>query len=527
MIKNTYSKGQNTFVTILELLRVKHTKSYSNKYFNEHPYNANLLGLSKMLSDYNIRNIALEIKDKKHGIFSLNFPFIAFISNDFVTVLKIGTEKIYYIWRGIKVIDPLDEFIDRWSGIVLIAESDETSIEPNYNENKKNELFAIGMKNILLIGISIFLGFSFYSNYSQYNLGYILILILNLIGVFIGSLLVLKQMHIQSRYADKICLFIKNNDCNNILDSKASKFLGLIGWSEIGLSYFISNTLIMIFIPKFIIYLSFINICVLPYSFWSIWYQKVKVKQWCTLCIIVQLLLWLIFSANLGFSIIQVPTYNIFDLLLLGSIYIVPLSIIFVFLPKLIDGNKVVEITHSINSLKMKDEVFLAVLRQQPHYEVDKFTSSILFGNTESRNLITILSNPHCGPCADLHNRVEALMDQLGNNVCLQYIFTSFNGYESSARFLISAYFNNNSDYAKISYSKWFKGEKYYIEETLNKYGYDIDNVNTIKESEKHDNWNKLNRIGQTPTILINGYILPVEYMIEDIKYFIDINIDA
>jgi len=46
-------KHQNTFVALLDLLNVKHTNDFSNRYFNEHPHKYNLFGLSKMLSDYN------------------------------------------------------------------------------------------------------------------------------------------------------------------------------------------------------------------------------------------------------------------------------------------------------------------------------------------------------------------------------------------------------------------------------------------------------------------------------------------
>ena len=58
-------KGENTFVTLLSLLGVKYTESFSEQYFNEHPHKYNLYGLSKMLSDYGIRNAATRIEDKK------------------------------------------------------------------------------------------------------------------------------------------------------------------------------------------------------------------------------------------------------------------------------------------------------------------------------------------------------------------------------------------------------------------------------------------------------------------------------
>ena len=57
-------KSRNIFVTLLDLLGVRHTESFSDKYFNEHPHKFNLYGLSKMLSDYKVRNAATQIEDK-------------------------------------------------------------------------------------------------------------------------------------------------------------------------------------------------------------------------------------------------------------------------------------------------------------------------------------------------------------------------------------------------------------------------------------------------------------------------------
>jgi len=47
-------KNRNIFVAYLDLLKVKHTDTFSRKYFEEHPNKYNLLGLSQMLSDYGI-----------------------------------------------------------------------------------------------------------------------------------------------------------------------------------------------------------------------------------------------------------------------------------------------------------------------------------------------------------------------------------------------------------------------------------------------------------------------------------------
>lgn len=60
---------------------------------------------------------------------------------------------------------------------------------------------------------------------------------------------------------------------------------------EVGFSYFLSNIIVVVFLTDLISYYAIINIFALPYTVWSVWYQKFKAKQWCVLCLIVQLIL--------------------------------------------------------------------------------------------------------------------------------------------------------------------------------------------------------------------------------------------
>ena len=103
-----------------------------------------------------------------------------------------------------------------------------------------------------------------------------LLLTINLAGLYIGWLLLLKQMRIQSRYADKICSLFKQKDCNNVLESKAAKLFGIISLSEIGFGYFSANVLLLLFFPASLSAIALLNILTLPFTLWSVWYQGVK-----------------------------------------------------------------------------------------------------------------------------------------------------------------------------------------------------------------------------------------------------------
>jgi hypothetical protein len=329
---------QSIFVSFLDRLKVKHSKTFSDRYFNEHPHKYNLFGLSKMLSDYGIENAGTKIVDKETDIFNIELPFIAHFGNEFVVVYKMDSDKVHYIWNSKNLSIPINEFLKAWTGIILLADPNDNSAEPDYKEHKKKEVLNFLQKSLFLFAACLLLIIAYLSRSLFTNTGLTLLLIINLTGVYTAYLLVLKQMHIQSKYADKICSLFSKSDCNNILETQAAKLWGVFGWSEIGLGYFTANVFIILFLPHLVFYLAIVNIFTLPYSFWSVWYQKVKAKQWCPLCLIVQVILWAIFAVNCLFGLIQFPVFHwisLVYLLIIACIYAVDMFVINILIPQL------------------------------------------------------------------------------------------------------------------------------------------------------------------------------------------------
>ena len=523
MIKKRNNKGQNVFTSFLNLLGVKHTESFSNKHFREHPHKYNLFGLSKMLSDYGVANKSFKTENKEEAIKALDAPFIAHTGGDFVAVYQITADKVHYLWQGKSVTTTLDEFVQTWTGAILLAEAGGNSIEPNYKENRKKEWLQILKKLGIISAIGLLAGLFFVHNRVYENIDRLLTLLITLSGLYVTYLLMQKQLYIHSEYSDKICSLFKQSDCNNVLESKAAKLGGVISWSEIGFGYFISNAIVILLLPNLFVYLVIINIFTLPYAFWSIWYQKFKAKQWCPLCLIVLVQLWAIFAINLLFGLIQMPTFEVFEILLVGAIYFIPSVAANLLAPLISQAQKTEQITQEFNALKIDEDVFDAFLKKQTRYEVDKSTSKILFGNPESDILITILTNPHCAPCSTMHTRVEKLLQDMNNSIAIQYILSSFNEeFESSARFLTAAYLTYPIEKVKVIYNEWFQEGKYKREEFFSKYACTQDEQ-TEAEFLQHKKWKEASQLRATPTVLVNGYAFPMNYKIEDLKYFTEI----
>jgi len=160
---------------------------------------------------------------------------------------------------------PIDKFIESWTGVVLLAEASKKSIEPDYKDHRKAETLKLLKKSALISALCLIAILAYIYNIYYTKLGISLLLLINIVGLNIGWLLLLKQMRIQSRYADKICSLFKQKDCNNVLESKAAKLFGTISLSEIGFGYFSANVLLLLFSPSSLSAIALLNILTLPW----------------------------------------------------------------------------------------------------------------------------------------------------------------------------------------------------------------------------------------------------------------------
>ena len=523
------SNRQNIFITLLELLKVKHTKEFSNQYFNEHPHKYNMYGLSKMLSEYRVENVAIRIDDKERNLKEIQTPFIAQFGKDFAAVYKVDSKNISFVWQSLSHELPVTKFIEAWSGVTLLAETSQNSIEPDYKEHRKTTLLQFFIKALLFCAGGFILLATYLWSALYTSIGLSLLLLINLAGVFISWLLMLRHLHIQSRYADKICSLFKQSNCNSVLESSAAKLFGIIGWSEVGLGYFITNVILLLFAPALITYVALINLVTLPFAFWSVWYQYSKAKQWCPLCLTVQVLLWLIFAVNCIWGYIQMPQLGfeaLLTLTMVGCGYAAAILGLTVLLPHVNTENTVQELRQSINSIKADEDVFATLLKKQSFYETNDCHSVIHFGDSNAPLQLSVLSNPYCNPCSKMHKRLEELLKKTGNHIGIQYILSSFRKeLNTTNKYLIAACLAKDQSALQI-FSDWFEKGKVLKDEYFKDQGLNMDNPEIEAEFARHESWKKKSQIRGTPTILVNGYQLPENYKIEDLQNFTDFNVN-
>ncbi len=313
------------FSDFLTALRVKHTEAYSDKRFAEMPF-ASMYGLSVLLREYGVASAGVTIpaERKEESLPKLPIPFLADTPDGFAIITDISGGTATYLSQHRRFSASVEEVAAGWNGIALLASPRAGAGEPEYGKHRISEVAdAVKTKLLAVLWAAIVVYAMFASGLSGHWAAWLL-LALDCIGLFFSWMLVQKSLGFNTRAAEAVCSVLDEGGCDVIARSEASSFMGIFKWSEVGLAYFSVSLAAMLLVPQSLPALALINILCLPYTIWSIWYQKFKAKAWCTLCVSVQCTLWLLFGSYLigGYVGLIAPTPGLIaNAVVLGCCY--------------------------------------------------------------------------------------------------------------------------------------------------------------------------------------------------------------
>lgn len=490
----------------------------------DHPDYPSLLAISDCLNDWHIKNQTYNIPRVEYDRDDLLFPFLAHLEEEggrFILILNIADDKVYYSDENNQhAIISEDEFLNRWDGIALHAEKTEESGEKDYKQNQ----FKYFLQNLVLpLGLLVILG-AFYLAVGaiSFSWPYLLLSIIKLAGVGVSILLLMQSINSNNPFIQNLCGLGGENDCNAILKSDAAKVTSWLSWSEVGFFYFSGSLLCLLLVPSSLFLLAWLNVLALPYTIYSISYQY-RFKKWCILCCTVQFLLVCEFLTALGFSLWSFSfSLTSFRLSLLVLSFTIPI-IIWAFLkPFFLDAAQLKPIKDQLKKFKYNSHLFKQALTNQPHYAVPDDLMPIVLGNLNAETVITMVSNPFCGPCGKAH---EVLADWLDSRDELQLkVIFSTNNQDHDEKTKVARHltaFGNlkNHEETELILGNWYQaGIKY--NQLIERYPLSFNGEITMA-MENQKNWCSMADITFTPTIFINGYKLPEPYRLEDIKYLL------
>lgn len=292
------NKDHTILTDLLRELEVHYTESYSTARYEGMPFKS-LFGLSKLLGEYGIDSEGVRLSDPR-DITQLPVPFIAQTRGGLVIVRAIDGDRLQYLTQGTEETTSTASFISDCTGNAFLAFPQRGACEPDYLLRRRAE-FIVKAKTVLMWGglaalfIYLFITGGLWRQWSTVALAAI-----DTAGLYLTWLLMGKMLNIKSRAADTMCRVLQEGGCDTILETPAAKFFGIFSWSEVGFTYFSVSLLALLIFPQSLPWLALCNACCLPFTIWSLWYQKFRAKAWCTLCVSVQATLWLLFFCYLG-----------------------------------------------------------------------------------------------------------------------------------------------------------------------------------------------------------------------------------
>jgi uncharacterized membrane protein len=538
MVETFNSQIKQVALAYKRLLKVKVTNSSLLKDIEENPFYPSLMCISDTFDRYNINNAAYNVSREQFE--ELEAPFIAmlyipFVGSDFVLVTEITDNYVNYIYskNGHEKIEK-SKFVERFKNTVFIAQPDVNSGENNFSYKLKNER---AIKNKRNLWISIFAAMIFSAiavNITPFNaISFGSLSIIKLVGLSCASLLLAYDMDKSLTFVKNLCGAGVTTDCDAVLGSKAAKICG-ISWSEIGFFYFVFTTLVL-FDPGLPItyktgWLSLINVLAAPYILFSIYYQWNVIKQWCPLCLTVQAVL----TTELIWSIVcfWIPTHSflfltssgIKPLLQIVSLALAPIITWYGLKSNLLKAKDYSLYKNGYKRLQHNPDIFNSLLVQQTKAADSWQNLGIDLGNPDAPNTIISVCSISCSPCAEAHVKLEKIV-KYNKNVNLKVIFNVSNDegdYRAPVvRHLLAIAAQNNISRTQQALDDWYISPKqdYAIFATR----YPMNGELTLQNSkiDTMSAWCKKGEITHTPTIYVNGYLLPENYDIEELMYIL------
>ena len=290
------------FTTFVKMLGVPHTATFSNREYKSYPPKLAFMAFQDLLYEYHVdRHLVRADPADAKALQELKLPCVVQMTDGsprIVTAADSG--KVAFITSQGNGTAPLEEFLKTWNGKAVEATPRPDSAEPDWKCHRLQHAAVIVEHYAFWVLIVALSAFFFVSNKIYASWSLTLLTLFYALGVVVSWMLTLKQNNVQSASAEAVCSMIQPKGCSTVVNSAQGTFLGLFHWSEIGLTFFTVSLGALLLHPETVNYLAYISILCLPYTVWSVYTQHFRIHSWCTLCLCVQTLFWIIFGISLG-----------------------------------------------------------------------------------------------------------------------------------------------------------------------------------------------------------------------------------
>jgi thiol-disulfide isomerase/thioredoxin len=511
--------------SLLGGLGVPFTHRFLKEKLATHPEPESLLAISDTLAGYQIESLALQLGEDK--LDQLPLPCVVQVNQNshpyFTCLSQVSEDWVKYLDENGKLINQQrKEFVTQWTGITLVVEKGEHSGEPGYTKRRKEQLiyqlliFLLGSIGLALI-ISELIQLN---NFTTYSLGTIVLFIVKLSGLGVSGILLWSEVDKKNAAITQFCRGREKADCNSVIDSFS--VLGLISLWNLAFAYFLASTTLLL-VSSFstsalglLCLLSYFSLLIIPFS---LYYQGVKLKKWCRLCLLISGFL----IAELAVSQFLFPEFYLpaFRELGLFSFVFLASCLAWMSLKPYLMTQKDLETTKSkLAKVLSNKELFDYFLSNSKQVTSNPESLGIFLKGPNPKYHVLKVCNPYCGPCANTHPLLEQFYED--GNIDLQIIFVPGGGEEvrlKTIRHLLGIASVGNLEQTRQALDDWYRHEKKDYEAFAKKYPLNGELAKQEFKIKAMQDWAEQEQITHTPTIFINGFELPSAYEVEELKY--------
>ncbi|QEC77651.1 vitamin K epoxide reductase family protein [Mucilaginibacter ginsenosidivorax] len=525
---NNYENADAVAIMLLKCLRINIPAHEIVAELSKHPDYPSLLAISDVLQNFNVNNAAYQVSIHDAG--KVPCPFITNLNRgdgEFIVVDKLTDGEVFFYNDKGKQKLPRTTFDKFFGGVVLTAEKSSDLLE----QQAKTKLSVASYRlPAIIAGILIILSGSLitHSTYlANVTWQIIFLTIVKTSGLATTVLLLIQGIDGNNPLVQKLCQSVGKSNCNAVLTSKAANVFAWLSWSEVGFLYFAGTWLLLLFGngSALVWYtLLVLNLVSLPYTFYSIYYQARIAKQWCLLCCTVQAILWLEFITMALSNVTGVPVFTAAGLSNIVICLLVPTILWAIVKPYLLRLQLLSPLKKQLRTFKYNVELFNNMLKAQPRYAMPAEDWSIVLGNAEANNIITMVTNPYCQPCSKTHQVLDNWLNQ-NPNLQARIIFTANNN-DSDIKTPVSRHLmalNKLTDKTIVKHAlhDWYGQKQKSYDAWAKAYPVQLNETEFYKIDQQKA-WCQMAEVTATPALLLNGYRLPNIYQLPDLKYMLE-----
>ncbi len=455
-----------------------YTNLYADSVFYGNPNRGNLLGLKRMLMRYGIRTEGIRVAEGEEEV--LSFPCILHVGDGFVVATGREDTHIVYIEKGVRKREAWADFKPRWDGLALVK-TEGTGCEPDYEKNRREERMekaplwgvVLTMCGMLAMAVSHILT----TEAPSAMLTSAAMVALAVAGFWFSFLLAEKEAKGSSRIGDKLCRALGESGCG-ANKTKEGKIWGTLSLSSVGLGYFSAQILALSLLPEAGVFVAALSVVAVLFCPWSIATQW-KLKQWCVLCLLVVAVLVLqggvgighlaVVNGSVGLTVKELGIEGRSANLLAAKVLLL-MGLCVILAHWLTQGERQRLMARrqkwAFQAFRNEPAVFAAKLKGKAPVKIEEHDVTQRVGIPDAPHRLTVVTSADCPHCQEMKPRIERLAQQQRERLCIDYIMLS------------------------------------------------------DKTDEEVHEFIQRTGISGTPTLLLDGYLLPREYEVEEVFNF-------